>query len=75
MARPTNGTATRDEQFLSFDVTVSTSIGTVTIDREGDEHPHIVAFKLIGAHGMPGVYRFPMENGSVCVVDVEHVQP
>jgi len=59
---------------LSFDVTVSTRIGTVKVDPLGDEHAHVVAFKLIAMHGEPGTYRFPMEDGRMCVVDVEHVE-
>jgi len=34
----------------------------------------VVAFKLIAMHGEPGTYRFPMEDGRMCVVTVDHVE-
>jgi len=77
MARPQNGTAllpVDDEGMLSFDVTVSKSIGKVVVDPLGDEHAHVVAFQLIAYHGEPGTFRFPMEDGKTCVVTVDHVE-
>lgn len=57
------------EKMESFDVTCT--IGTVFLGN-GEESPHVAAFKLIAMHDTPGTYRFPMGNGGTVVVDVEY---
>ena len=55
-----------------FDVWVKTSIGRVRFG-EGDLHPHVAAFHLIGEAMEDGEYSFPMEDGRTCVVRVDIV--
>jgi hypothetical protein len=55
-----------------FDVTCV--IGQVVFSEVGSMHPEGAAFLLIGEHGTQGVFTFPREDGSVCRVDVTHVE-
>lgn len=73
MARPTD--KRRDLQKVralpGFDVTCV--VGRVLLDAAAEESPLVAAFKLIGEHGAQGSFSFPLEDGSICHVDVEHV--
>lgn len=57
-----------DPLATSFDVTCV--IGTVVMDGQGTENPHMAAFRLIAEHDAPGVYSFPNAYGMQTVVEV-----
>lgn len=57
-----------------FDVVVKATIGRVVFGKFHDDvnTAHEAAFKMIGRHGMPGEYQFPLPGGGTCRVTVEH---
>lgn len=63
---------TRTPAPFTFDVTCV--IGTVEVG-EGEESPHVVAFKMIAEHDAPGTYTFPHANGGTTRVTVEYDDP
>jgi hypothetical protein len=54
-----------------FDVTVETVIGHVHLDHEGEDPPHVAAFKVIALADQEGTFRYPMSDGRTCAVTVE----
>jgi hypothetical protein len=56
----------------SFDVVCV--VGTVIVGPEGDESPHMAAFRLIAEHDAPGTYTFPNAWGGTTAVEIENPQ-
>lgn len=53
-----------------FDVVCT--IGRVELGPDGEDSPHVAAFKLIAQHDAPGTFSFPMRDGGECAVTVEY---
>ena len=53
-----------------FDVVVERSVGHVSFDGDGQYPPHVAAFMLIAEADEQGTFKYPMQDGRVCVVDV-----
>lgn len=56
-----------------FDVVCT--IGRVELGEDGEDSPHVAAFKLIAQHDTPGTFTFPMSDGGECAVTVEYSEP
>lgn len=58
-----------DSGYGGFDVTCV--IGRIDIVPNGEESPHVAAFKLIAQHDARGHFSFPMADGRTCSVAVD----
>lgn len=64
--------AGRNGELSQFDVVCV--VGTVIVGNDGDETPHMAAFRLIAEHDAPGTYSFPNAYGGTTEVNVEDPQ-
>lgn len=53
-----------------FDITCT--VGSVYTDPNGTATAYVMALTIIGEHGAPGEYSFPLENGCTCIVNISH---
>lgn len=53
-----------------FDITCT--VGSVYADPNGTATAYVAALTLIGEHGAPGEYSFPLDDERTCIVNISH---